>query len=200
MAESLWNQAQNLICGTLQKYEFTLGAIHIRVIYIPNPKEHKKMTLSIKKELETTDIKKFLPHHLNHKMLAYLSMKTGDFIDQFSPDDPDNNTKIRIDPCIMDIVTKIYTSLHGDHEIDISNIQNILMLQEKLNTGAIYYSLAIYRESMGRDLKIKYEKPDLDNILTKNPNSYDCRVMFDYIKQNKCSGCSQGVTQIADNC
>ncbi len=158
------------------------------------------MILFIKKELETTNIKNFLPQNLTHKILAYLSIKTGEFIDQFPPDNPDDNTKVRIDPSIMDIVTKIYTSLHGDHEIDTSNIQNILMLQEKLNTGAINYSLAIYRESMGRDLNIKYEKPDLDNILTKDPNSYDCKEMFDHIKQKKCSGCTQGATQIADKC
>lgn len=159
------------------------------------------MSFSMKEEIEKADIEDFLPQNLSHKFLAYFGLKIDDFIEQFSFDNPEENKdkKIKFDPDILDVVTKIYTTLHGDHEVDTSDIQNILNLQKKLNEGAVNYSLAVYRESFGRDLNIEYEKPVLDTILTKNPNSYDCAELFKHIKEKKCANCSHGITNIAES-
>ena len=159
------------------------------------------MSFSMKEEIEKADIEEFLPQNLSHKFLAYLGLKIDDFIEQFSFDNPEdnNNKKIKFDPDILDVVTKIHTTLHGDYEVDTSNIQNIMQLQKTLNEGALNYSLAVYRESFGRDLNIEYEKPVLETILTKDPNSYDCAELFEHIKEKKCASCSHGITGIAES-
>ena len=150
------------------------------------------MAFSIKKELETRDIKSFLPQALTPKLLAYIGLKVNDFLDQvaFSDSTSEKNDHIKFDPDLLDIVTKIYIAKSGDHDIDTSNIGNIIKFQKKISQGTINYCLAVYRETLGRDSGIEYEKPDLSNILTKQPESYDCKKLFEYHKKNKCNSCS----------
>lgn len=150
------------------------------------------MTFSFKKELDNSSPEAFLPQNLTHKMLAYIGLKVNDFIDQISlaTSEPDNNKFIKFDSEILDIVTKIYVSQNGDHTIDTSDINNIMSFQKKLSEGASRYCLAVYRESIGRDSDIEYEKPTLENILTKNPEDYDCKALFENFKNNKCKTCS----------
>jgi len=150
------------------------------------------MVFSIKKELETTDITNFLPQALTPKFLAYIGLKVNDFLDQVALSDSTSEKvhNIQFDPEILDIVTKIYITQNGDHDIDTSNISNIIKFQKKISQGAINYCLAVYRETIGRDSDIEYEKPKLENILTKKPESYDCKKLFEYHKKNKCNSCS----------
>ena len=152
------------------------------------------MSFSIKQELETTDIKNFLPQELTHKLLSYIGVKVNDFLDQvtFSDSSSENASNIRFDPEILDIVTAIYVSQNGDHDIDISNIDGFMKFQKKISNGAINYCLAVYRETIGRDSGIEYENPKLENILTKKPETYDCKKLFEYHKNNKCNSCSSG--------
>lgn len=152
------------------------------------------MTFSIKEELENEDIKNFLPQELTPKLLAYIGLKVNDFIDQvtFLDSSGENTKDIKFDPEILDIVTKIYINQHGDHEIDTSNVNNIIKFQEKISQGATNYYLAVYRETIGRDSGIEYEKPKLENILIKKPETYDCKKLFEYHKKNKCNSCSTG--------
>ncbi|MBL0700846.1 MAG: hypothetical protein JJV92_08195 [Desulfosarcina sp.] len=150
------------------------------------------MAFSIKNELETTDITNFLPQALAPKLLAYIGLKVNDFLDQVALSDSTSEKihNIQFDPEILDIVTKIYITRNGDHDIDTSNINNIIKFQKKISQGAINYCLAVYRETIGRDSGIEYEKPKLENILTKKPESYDCNKLFEYHKKNKCNSCS----------
>lgn len=150
------------------------------------------MAFSFKNELDTYSPEAFLPQNLTHKMLAYIGLKVNDFIDQitFATSKPDDNTFIKFDSEILDIVTKIYISQNGDHSIDTSDINNIMSFQKQLSEGASKYCLAVYRESIGRDSDVKYEKPTLENILTKNPEDYDCKKLFENFKNNKCGTCS----------
>ena len=150
------------------------------------------MAFSIKKELETTDITNFLPQALTPKLLAYIGLKVNDFLDQVALSDSTSEKvhNIQFDPEILDIVTKIYISWHGDHDIDTSNISNIMKFQQTISQGALNYCLAVYRETVGRDSGIEYEKPTLKNILTKKPETYDCKKLFEYHKNNKCNSCS----------
>jgi len=152
------------------------------------------MSFSIKNELETTDIKNFLPQELTHKLLSYIGVKVNDFMDQvtFSDSSSENASTITFDPDILDIVTKIYVSQNGDHDIDVSNINNFMKFQKKISQGAINYCLAVYRETLGRDSGIDYENPKLENILTKKPETYDCKKLFEHHKKNKCNNCSSG--------
>lgn len=151
------------------------------------------MTFSFKEELSNADPKEFLPQNLTPKMLAYIGIRVDDFIEQYASREsaPDKeNKKIKFDPDILDIVTKIYVSQNGDHEIDLSDINNIIAYQENMAGGATYYCLAVHREALGRDSGIPYEKPTLENILTKAPDSYDCNEMIEKAKKKNCSGCS----------
>jgi len=150
------------------------------------------MTFSFKQELDSSAPEAFLPQNLTHKMLAYIGLKVNDFIDQISlaASEPDNNTSIKFDSEIIDIITKIYVNEHGDHTIDTSDINNIISFQKKMSEGASKYCLAVYRESIGRDSDIEYEKPTLENILTKNPEDYDCKKLFENFKKSKCGSCS----------
>ncbi len=152
------------------------------------------MSFSIKKELETTDIKNFLPQELTPKLLSYIGVKVNDFLDQvtFSDSSSETASTITFDPDILDIVTTIYVSQNGDHDIDVSNISNFMKFQKKISQGAINYCLAVYRETIGRDSEIDYEKPKLENILTKKPETYDCKKLFEHHKSNKCNNCSSG--------
>jgi len=152
------------------------------------------MVFSIKKELETTDITNFLPQALTPKFLAYIGLKVNDFLDQVALSDSTSEKvhNIQFDPEILDIVTKIYIAQNGDHDIDTGNISNIIKFQKKISEGAINYCLAVYRETIGRDSGVEYEKPGLSNILTKKPESYDCKKLFEYHKKNKCNSCSSG--------
>ena len=165
-------------------------------MYIAKPfltiAEVRRMTFSIKKELETQDIKNFLPQALTPKLLAYIGLKVNDLIDQvsFSDQTSEENRHIQFDSDILDIVTKIYISQHGDHDIDTSDISNIIKFQQTISQGALNYCLAVYRETVGRDSGIEYEKPNLKNILTKKPETYDCKKLFEYHKNNKCNNCS----------
>lgn len=152
------------------------------------------MPLLINEELENSAIKDFLPQNLSHKMLAYIGLKVNKFIDHtsYAEADNDKDQKFKFDNDILDIVTKLYINQHGDHEIDTSDINNIILFQQKLWEGATYYSLAVYRESVGRDSGIEYEKPTLKNILTKKPQSYKCEKLYEFLKQktNMCKNCS----------
>ena len=152
------------------------------------------MSFSIKKELETTDIKNFLPQELTPKLLSYIGVKVNDFLDQvtFSDSSSENASTITFDPDILDIVTTIYVSQNGDHDIDVNNISNFIKFQKKISQGAINYCLAVYRETLGRDSGIDYENPKLENILTKKPETYDCKKLFEHHKNNKCNNCSSG--------
>ncbi|MCD6185032.1 MAG: hypothetical protein J7K84_04475 [Deltaproteobacteria bacterium] len=152
------------------------------------------MSFSIKKELETTDIKNFLPQELTPKLLSYIGVKVNDFLDQvtFSDSSSENASTITFDPDILDIVTTIYVSQNGDHDIDVSNISNFMKFQKKISQGAINYCLAVYRETLGRDSGIDYENPKIENILTKKPETYDCKKLFEHHKNNKCNNCSSG--------
>ena len=152
------------------------------------------MSFSIKKELETTDIKNFLPQKLTPKLLSYIGVQVNDFLDQatFSDSSSENASTITFDPDILDIVTAIYVSQNGDHDIDVSNISNFMKFQKKISQGAINYCLAVYRETIGRDSGIEYENPKIENILTKKPETYDCKKLFEHYKNNKCNNCSSG--------
>ncbi|MBW2010567.1 MAG: hypothetical protein JRG68_07065 [Deltaproteobacteria bacterium] len=145
------------------------------------------MTFSFKEELSNADAEEFLPQNLTPKMLAYIGIRVDDFIEQYASKE---NKKIRFDPDIMDIVTQIYVSQNGDHEIDLSDINNIIAYQEDMAKGATYYCLAVHREALGRDSGIPYENPTLENILTKAPDSYECNEMIEKVKKKNCSGCS----------
>jgi len=149
------------------------------------------MAFSLKAELAQSDVENFLPQNLSPKLLAYIGFIVNEFIDQIlSTAESDQNHMIRFNPELLDIVTKIYISQHGDHEVDTSDINNIILFQKNLHQGAINYCLAVFRESIGRDSGIDYQKPTLQNILTKEPEAYDCKELYKYIKQNKCSKCS----------
>jgi hypothetical protein len=150
------------------------------------------MTFSFKKELDSSSPEDVLPQNLPHKILAYIRMKANDFIDQvaLADSEPANHKTIRFDPEILDIVTKIYISQYGDHAIDTSDINNIMSFQKTLSDGATKYCLALYRESVGRDSGIEYEKPTIENILTKAPEDYDCKKLFEHIRKDKCNTCA----------
>ena len=151
------------------------------------------MTLSLKDEFAQADPKELLPQNLPHKWLAYIGWRVNDFLQQYADieSDPDKSAdKIRFDPDILDIVTKLYVAVNGDHEIDTSDINNILAFQRATQKGAINYSLAVYRESLGRDSDIKFEQPALDTILTKPAEAYDCHALMEWARKNNCKDCS----------
>jgi len=151
------------------------------------------MNVSLKEEFAQAEPKELLPQNLPHKWLAYIGWKVNDFLQQYADieSDPDKAAeKIRFDPDILDIVTKLYVAVHGDHEIDTTEINNIMEFQRTTQKGAINYCLAVYRESLGRDSEIKFEQPTLDTILTKPPEAYDCHNLMEWARKNNCKDCS----------
>jgi hypothetical protein len=151
------------------------------------------MTVSLKEEFAQADPNELLPQNLPHKWLAYIGWRVNDFLQQYADieSDPERTAdKIRFDPDILDIVTKLYVAVHGDHEIDTSDISNILEFQRTTQKGAINYCLAVYRESLGRDSAIKFEQPNLETILTKPPEAYDCHDLMEWARKNNCKDCS----------
>jgi len=151
------------------------------------------MDVSLKEEFAQAEPNELLPQNLPHKWLAYIGWKVNDFLQQYADieSDPDKAAdKIRFDPDILDIVTKLYIAVHGDHAIDTSEINNILEFQRTTQKGAINYCLAVYRESLGRDSDIKFEQPTLDTILSKPPEAYDCHNLMEWARKNNCKDCS----------
>ena len=151
------------------------------------------MTLSLKAEFAQAAPKELLPQNLPHKWLAYLGMRVNDFLQQYAEidDDPSRSAeRIKFDSDILDIVTKLYVAVHSDHEIDTSDINNIIAYQKTTQKGAINYCLAVYRETLGRDSEIKFEQPVLDTILTKPPEAYDCHNLMEWARKNNCKDCS----------
>ncbi len=151
------------------------------------------MALSLKEEFEQASPADLMPQNLPPKWLAYLGWRVNDFLQQYVDieSDPDRSAdKIKFDPDILDIVTQLYVAVHGDHEIDTSDINNILEYQRTTQNGAINYCLAVYRESLGRDSKIAFEQPTLETILTKPPAAYDCHDLMQWARKNNCKDCS----------
>ncbi|MCP3955735.1 MAG: hypothetical protein GY697_26500, partial [Desulfobacterales bacterium] len=104
------------------------------------------MTVSLKDEFAQADPNELLPQNLPHKWLAYLGMQVNDFLQQYADIESDaakSAEKIKFAPDILDIVTKLYVAVHGDHEIDTSDINNIIEYQRTTQKGAINYSLAV---------------------------------------------------------
>ena len=151
------------------------------------------MTVSLKEEFTQADPNELLPQNLPHKWLAYIGWKVNDFLQQYADieSDPDKAAdKIQFDADILDIVTKLYIAVHGDHEIDTGDFNNIIEYQRTTQKGAINYCLAVYRESLGRDSDIKFEHPTLETILTKPPEAYDCHNLMEWARKNNCKDCS----------
>jgi len=150
------------------------------------------MGFSIKEELEKIEAPDLLPQNLPQKFLAILGLRVDEFLQQYADFDESPETaddRIQFHPDILDIVTKIYVAVNGDHTIDTSDVQNILRFNEAINHGAIYYCMAVFRESVGRDSGIQYETPELSTILTKPPEAYDCHHLMDHIRKHNCETC-----------
>ena len=150
------------------------------------------MGFSIKEELANTAAEEFLPQNLPPKLLAVIGLRVDEFLQQYADIDDEgkmDHARIQIHPDILDIATKFYLAIHGDHEIDTSDVQNILKFQETINQGAINYCMAVLRETVGRDAGIDYEKPVLATILTKPPEAYDCHDLLEYMRKNNCQTC-----------
>ena len=151
------------------------------------------MTVSLKEEFAQAEPSELMPQNLPHKWLAHIGWLVNDFSQQYADieADPGKSTdKIKFAPDILDIVTKLYVAVHGDHEIDTSNFNSIIEFQQATQKGAINYCLAVYRESLGRDSSIKFEQPSLDTILTKPPEAYDCHDLMEWARKNNCKDCS----------
>ena len=151
------------------------------------------MTVSLKEEFTQAEPNELLPQNLPPKWLAYLGLQVNDFLQQYADIESDSAgsaEKIRFAPDILDIVTKLYVAIHGDHEIDTSDINNIIEYQRTTQKGAINYCLAVYRETLGRDSEIKFEQPVLDTILTKPAEAYDCHDLMAWARKNNCKDCS----------
>ena len=151
------------------------------------------MTVSLKEEFAQADPNELMPQNLPHKWLAYLGWRVNDFLQQYAEIESNpskSGEKIKFDPDILDIVTMLYVAVHGDHQIDLSDINNILEFQQATQKGAINYCLAVYRESLGRDSDIKFEQPTLQTILTKPPEAYDCHNLMEWARKNNCKDCS----------
>ena len=151
------------------------------------------MTVSLKEEFAKDDPNELMPQNLPHKWLAYLGWRVNDFLQQYADIESDpskSGEKIKFDPDILDIVTRLYVAVHGDHQIDISDINNMIEFQQTTQKGAINYCLAVYRESLGRDSDIKFEHPTLQTILTKPPEAYDCHNLMEWARKNNCKDCS----------
>ena len=151
------------------------------------------MTLSLKDEFAQASPQELIPQNLPPKWLAYLGWRVNDFLQQYADIDADpakSAAKIKFDPDILDIVTRLYIAIHGDHQIDTSDINNIIEFQRTTQKGAINYCLAVYREALGRDSNIKFEQPTLETILTKPPEAYDCHNLMEWARKNNCKDCS----------
>jgi hypothetical protein len=151
------------------------------------------MNLSLKDEFANANPKELLPQNLPPKWLSYLGLRVNDFLQQYAEIESSPSKfekRIKFDPDILDIVTRLYVAVHGDHQIDTSDIHNILEFQKATQKGAINYCLAVYRESLGRDSGIKFEQPSLETILTKPPETYDCHDLMQLARKNNCKECS----------
>lgn len=151
------------------------------------------MGFSIKEELNKADAEAFLPQNLPPKLLALIGLRVDEFLQQYADAEGDDHmaeARIPIHSDILDIVTKLYVAVHGDHAVDTSDVRNILAFQEAINRGAIHYCMAVYRETVGRDAGIAYEKPELATILTKPPEAYDCHALLEYMRKNNCQNCA----------
>ncbi len=151
------------------------------------------MTVSLRDEFAKASPQELMPQNLPHKWLAYLGWRVNDFLQQYADIESDparSGGKIKFDPDILDIVTTLYVAVHGDHQIDTSDLNNIMKYQRDTQKGAINYCLAVYRESLGRDSDIKFEHPTLETILTKPPGAYDCHNLMEWARKNNCKDCS----------
>ena len=151
------------------------------------------MTVSLQDEFAQADPDELMPQNLPPKWLAYIGLQVNDFLQQYADIESDtarSAEKIKFAPEILDIVTKLYVAVHGDHEIDTSDFNNIIEYQRTTQKGAINYCLAVYRETLGRDSEIKFEQPTLDTILTKPPEAYDCHDLMAWARKNNCKDCS----------
>ncbi|MBI9083520.1 MAG: hypothetical protein JEZ11_07975 [Desulfobacterales bacterium] len=156
------------------------------------------MGFSIKDELENAAAEDFLPQNLPPKLLAVIGLRVDEFLQQYADiateGDP-ATARIKFHPDILDIVTRLYVAVHGDHDVDTGDVRNILTFQEAINRGAINYCMAAFRETVGRDAGIDYEKPELSTILTKPPESYDCHDLLAYMRKTNCQNCAGSGSQ-----
>ena len=156
------------------------------------------MAFSIKNELENSAADDFLPQNLPPKLLVVIGMRVDEFLQQYADataDGDGTNARIKFHPDILDIVTKLYVAVHGDHDVDTGDMANILKFQESINRGAINYCMAVFRETVGRDAGIEYEKPVLSTILTKPPEAYDCHDLLEYMRKTNCQNCAGSGSQ-----